>query len=144
MLKLDDAALQPWRSAACSATRRPVAVFHQVPARGLGRAGRGPTVLAPRQCAHHPKAARRHLQTAAPVTPTTLPNAIRSRSRSFGRTRERWPAGSHPRPTNILARMEPGKGRLRLICGSLELSDCLLRTPTVLYLPKVVSCSPAS
>jgi uncharacterized protein YcgI (DUF1989 family) len=48
--------------------------------------------------------------TAVPVTPTTLPNAIRSRSRSIGRARERWPAGSHRRRTNILARMEPGKG----------------------------------
>src|SRR5215831_2122523 len=38
----------------------------------------------------------------------------------------------------------PVKRRLRLICGSLELGDGLLRTPTVLYLPKVVSCTPAS
>jgi hypothetical protein len=82
--------------------------------------------------------------TAAPVTPTTLPNAIRSRSRSIGRARERWPAGSHRSRTNILARMEPGKGRLRLIRGSLELSDGPLRTAAVLYLPKVVSCTPAS
>src|SRR5262249_15011160 len=52
--------------------------------------------------------------TAAPVTPTTLPNAIRSRSRSIGRAKERWPAGNHPRRTNTLARMEPGKGRLWL------------------------------
>ena len=50
--------------------------------------------------------------TAAPVTPTTLPNAIRSRSRSIGRARGCWPAGNHRRRTNILARMEPGKGRL--------------------------------
>src|SRR6516162_9225423 len=48
--------------------------------------------------------------TAAPVTPTTLPNAIRSRSRSIGRTREHWPAGSHHRRTNILGRMELGEG----------------------------------
>jgi len=82
--------------------------------------------------------------TAVPVTPTTLPNAIRSRSRSIGRARERWPAGSHRRRTNILARTEPGKGRLRLIRGSLELSDGPLRTAAVLYLPKVVSCLPAS
>src|SRR5437762_5725423 len=66
--------------------------------------------------------------TAAPVTPTTLPNAIRSRSRSIGRTRERWPAGSHRRRTNIPARTELGKGRPRLIRGSLELSDGPLRT----------------
>src|SRR5436853_7093855 len=45
--------------------------------------------------------------TAAPVTPTTLPNAIRSRSRSIGPARERWPAGSYRGRTNILARMEP-------------------------------------
>jgi hypothetical protein len=40
--------------------------------------------------------------TAAPVTPTTLPNAFRSRSRSIGRARKRWPAGSHRCRTNIL------------------------------------------
>ena len=57
--------------------------------------------------------------TAAPVTPTTLLNAIRLKPRSIGRTRERWRAGSRRRRTNILARMEPGKGRLRLIHGSL-------------------------
>ena len=58
--------------------------------------------------------------TAAPVTPTTLLNAIRLKPRSIGRTRERWRAGSRRRRTNILARMEPGKGRLRLIHGSLN------------------------
>jgi hypothetical protein len=52
------------------------------------------------------------------------------------RTRERWPAGCHHCRTNILARMEPGKGRLRLIRGTLELSDGPLRTAAVLYLPK--------
>src|SRR6516165_12451289 len=57
--------------------------------------------------------------TAAPVTPTTLLNAIRLKPRSIGRTRKRWRAGSRRRRTNILARMEPGKGRLRLIHGSL-------------------------
>jgi hypothetical protein len=50
------------------------------------------------------------------------------------RTRERWPAGCHHRRTNILARMEPGKGRLRLRCGSLELSNGPLRMAAVLYL----------
>jgi hypothetical protein len=82
--------------------------------------------------------------TVAPVTPTTLPNAIRSTSRSIGRARERWPAGSHHHRTNILARMEPSKERLRLIRGSLELSDGPLRTAAVLYLHKLVSCTPAS
>jgi hypothetical protein len=46
--------------------------------------------------------------TAAPLTPTTPPSAIRSWSRSIGRAKERWPAGNHRRRTNILARMEPG------------------------------------
>ena len=55
--------------------------------------------------------------TAAPVTPTTLRSAIRLKPRSIGRTRERWRAGSRRRRTNILARMEPGNGRLRLIHG---------------------------
>jgi hypothetical protein len=40
--------------------------------------------------------------------------------------------------------MEPGKGRLRLIRGSLELSDGPLRTAAILYLHKLVSCTPAS
>ena len=48
--------------------------------------------------------------TVPPVTPTTPPNAIRSRSRSIGPARERWPDGSHHHRTNILARTEPGKG----------------------------------
>jgi len=43
--------------------------------------------------------------------------------------------------TNILARMEPGKGRLRLIRGSLELSDGPFRTAAVLDLPKLVNCT---
>ena len=47
--------------------------------------------------------------TAVPVTLTTLPSAIRSRSRSIGRAGARWSAGSHHRRTNILARMEPGE-----------------------------------
>jgi hypothetical protein len=47
--------------------------------------------------------------TVAPVTPTTLPNAIRSRSRSIGRARARWSAGSHHRRANILARTEAGE-----------------------------------
>jgi hypothetical protein len=46
-------------------------------------------------------------------------NAIRSRSRSIGRPSARWPAGSHHCRTNILARMEPGEGSIRLIRGSL-------------------------
>jgi hypothetical protein len=50
--------------------------------------------------------------TAALFTPTTRPSAFHSWSRSIGRTRERWPAGNHRRRTDILARMEPGKGRL--------------------------------
>jgi uncharacterized protein YcgI (DUF1989 family) len=37
-------------------------------------------------------------------------DAIRSRSRSIGRARAPWPAGSHHDRTNILARMEPGEG----------------------------------
>src|SRR5215472_12760441 len=81
--------------------------------------------------------------TAAPVTPTTLPNAIHSRSRSIGRTRERWPDGSHHYQTNILAGTERGKGQLRLI-RSLEPSDGPRPTTAIPYLPKSVSCTPAS
>src|SRR5215472_1944940 len=36
------------------------------------------------------------------------------------------------------------KERLRLICGSLELSDGPLRTSVDLYLPRIVSFTPAS
>jgi uncharacterized protein YcgI (DUF1989 family) len=53
--------------------------------------------------------------TAAPVTPTIVSNAIRSRSRSIGRTRERWPAGSHRCRTNILAPTEPGEWATSII-----------------------------
>ncbi|HZY60051.1 MAG TPA: hypothetical protein VFE56_09825, partial [Candidatus Binataceae bacterium] len=45
---------------------------------------------------------------------------------STGRARERWPAGSHHRRTNILAYMEPGEGR-PLIGGSLEPNNSPLR-----------------
>ena len=50
--------------------------------------------------------------TVGPVTPTTLPSAVRSRSGSIGRARERWRAGSHHHRLDILVRMEPVKGRL--------------------------------
>src|SRR5262249_61623187 len=58
--------------------------------------------------------------------------------------RRRWLTGSHHRPTDILARMEPGKRPLRLIRGSLEPSDGPLRTAAILCLPKSVRWSPAS
>ena len=60
------------------------------------------------------------------------------------RPREEALAGSHHRPTDILARMEPGKRPLRLIRGSLEPSDGPLRTAAILCLPKSVRWSPAS
>jgi hypothetical protein len=59
--------------------------------------------------------AHQYFMKASPVRP----HAIRSRSRSIGRPSARWPAGSHHCRTNILARMEPGEGPIRLIRGSL-------------------------
>src|SRR6516162_5481983 len=47
--------------------------------------------------------------TVVPVTPTTAPNAIHSRSKSIGRARARWLTGSHHRRTSILVRMEFGE-----------------------------------
>jgi hypothetical protein len=82
--------------------------------------------------------------TAAPATPTTQPNAIRSTSRSIGRARGCWPDSNHQRPTNILARMEPGKATTPTNRGLIELSDGPLRTAAILYLPKKISCTPGS
>ena len=48
--------------------------------------------------------------TVAPVTPTTLPNAIRSRSRSIGRARRALAGWQSPGPNKYSCSHGTGKG----------------------------------
>jgi hypothetical protein len=73
--------------------------------------------------------------TAAPVTPMTLPNAIRSRSKSIGARESVGRLAVTTAEQIFSLAWEPGKERLQLRCGSLELSNGPLRTAAVLYLP---------
>jgi uncharacterized protein YcgI (DUF1989 family) len=57
--------------------------------------------------------------TAAPLTPTTRPSAIRLWSRSIGRAKERWPAGNHRRATKVHIVKPAGRQKRRAGCAGI-------------------------